>query len=60
MAENKKKEPAQEQEQDLSQILKVRREKLKTLQDAGKDPFEQTKFVVSAHTQDIQPFASHA
>ena len=54
MAENKKKEPAQEQEQDLSQILKVRREKLKTLQDAGKDPFEQTKFVVSAHTQDIK------
>ena len=54
MAENKKKEPAQEQEQDLSQILKVRREKLKTLQDAGRDPFEQTKFVVSAHTQDIK------
>ena len=54
MAENKKKEPAQEQEQDLSQILKVRREKLKTLQEAGKDPFEQTKFVVSAHTQDIK------
>ena len=54
MAENKKKEPAQEQEQDLSHILKVRREKLKTLQDAGKDPFEQTKFVVSAHTQDIK------
>ncbi|MDO4516598.1 MAG: lysine--tRNA ligase [Bacillota bacterium] len=54
MAENKKKEPVQEQEQDLSQILKVRRDKLKTLQEAGKDPFEQTKFVVSHHTQDIK------
>ncbi len=54
MAENKKKEAAQEQEQDLSQILKVRRDKLKTLQEAGKDPFEQTKFVVSHHTQEIK------
>ena len=54
MAENKKTEPVQEQEQDLSQILKVRRDKLKTLQEAGKDPFEQTKFVVSHHTQDIK------
>ena len=54
MAENNKKEPVQEQEQDLSQILKVRRDKLKTLQEAGKDPFEQTKFVVSHHTQDIK------
>ena len=54
MAENKKTEPVQEQEQDLSQILKVRRDKLKTLQEAGKDPFEQTKFVVSHHTQNIK------
>ena len=28
-----------EQEQDLKQILKVRRDKLKALQDAGMDPF---------------------
>ncbi len=54
MAEHNKKEPVQEQEQDLSQILKVRRDKLKTLQEAGKDPFEQTKFVVSHHTQEIK------
>ena len=54
MAEKKKKEAGQEQEQNLSQILKVRRDKLKALQEAGKDPFEQTKFVVSHHTQDIK------
>ena len=54
MAEKKKKEAPQEQEQDLSQILKVRRDKLAALREAGKDPFQQTKFTVSAHTQDIK------
>ena len=52
MAENKNIE--QEQVQDLSQILKVRREKLTTLVEAGKNPFEQTKFVVSHHAQEIK------
>ena len=42
------------QEQDISEILKVRREKLKALQDAGKDPFTVTKFDVTHHTQDIR------
>ena len=32
------------QEQDINQLLKVRREKLAALQEAGKDPFEITKF----------------
>ena len=41
-------------EQDLSQILKVRREKLKTLQEAGQDPFHQTKFQVSIHAQELK------
>ena len=41
-------------EQDLSEILRVRRDKLKTLQDQGLDPFQQTKFVVSHHAQEIK------
>ena len=41
-------------EQDISEILKVRREKLKTLQDAGRDPFAVTRFPVTHHTQDIR------
>ncbi len=54
MAEKNKKETSQEQEQDLSQILQVRRDKLAALQAEGKDPFQQTKFDVSAHTQEIK------
>ena len=34
------------EEKDLNQLLKVRREKLKDLQDNGKDPFQITKFDV--------------
>ena len=54
MAEKNKKEQTGEQEQDLSQILQVRRDKLAALQAAGKDPFQQTKFTVSAHAQEIK------
>ena len=46
--------PNQEVQQDLSQILKVRREKLAALQQEGRDPFVETKFVVSHHTQEIK------
>ena len=42
------------QEQDLKQILKVRRDKLKALQDAGMDPFAITKYDVTHHAQDIK------
>ena len=35
---------AQTQEQELSEILQVRRDKLKALQDEGRDPFNNTKF----------------
>ena len=34
------------EEKDLNQLLKVRREKLKDLQDNGKDPFQITKFLL--------------
>ena len=43
-----------EQEQDLKQILKVRRDKLKALQDAGMDPFAITKYDVTHHAQKIK------
>ena len=54
MAEKKNQETNQAPEQDLSQILKVRREKLKTLQEAGKDPFTQTKYEVTATAGQIK------
>ena len=42
------------QQQDLNQLLKVRREKLAALQEAGKDPFKITKYDISHHSQDIK------
>ena len=44
----------QNQEQDLNQILKVRREKLANLQEAGKDPFVITKYDQTHHSQEIK------
>lgn len=41
-------------EQDLNQLLKVRREKLANLQEAGKDPFVITKYDVTHHSADIK------
>lgn len=51
MAEQKK---GNAPEQDLNQILKNRREKLKNLQDAGKDPFQITKYDVTHHSEEIK------
>ena len=42
------------QEQDIHQLLKVRREKLAALQEAGKDPFQITKYDVTHHSTDIK------
>ena len=42
------------QEQDLNQLLKVRREKLANLQAAGKDPYKITKFDVTHHSQEVK------
>lgn len=42
------------QEQDINQLLKVRREKLKELQDNGKDPFVITKYDVTHHSKDVK------
>ena len=43
-----------EQNQDLGELLRIRREKLKALQDEGRDPFAITKFDVTHHTQNIK------
>ena len=42
------------QEQDINQLLKVRREKLAALQENGKDPFLITKYDVSHHSLEIK------
>ncbi len=42
------------QEQDINQLLKVRREKLAALQENGKDPFQITKYDVTHHSLDIK------
>lgn len=39
--------------QERNEILRLRREKLKELQENGKDPFQITKFDVSAHSTDV-------
>lgn len=41
-------------QQELNQILKVRREKLAALQEAGKDPFVHVKYDVTAHSADVR------
>ena len=41
-------------EQDLNQLLKVRHDKLKDLQENGKDPFQITKYDVTSHSQEIK------
>ena len=41
-------------EPSLSEILQIRRDKLKALQDAGRDPFTQTRFARSAYSTDIK------
>ena len=47
-------EQKKQQEQDLNQLLKVRREKLADLQANGKDPFKIVKYDVTHHSQEIK------
>ena len=53
MSENKTNETAAT-EQELSELLQIRRDKLKTLQEEGRDPFTQTRFVRSAYSDEIK------
>ena len=50
--QNKNEQNNVAQEQDIHQLLKVRREKLANLQEAGKDPFQITKYDVTHHSPD--------
>ena len=43
-----------ESEQDVSELLKIRRQKLADLQAAGKDPFRITKFDQTHHTDEVK------
>jgi len=52
MANEKNQAPVQEQ--DINQLLKVRREKLAALQEAGKDPFQITKYDVTNHSKELK------
>ena len=52
MAENQNQN--QNPQEDLNHLLKVRREKLAELQEAGRDPFQITKFDVTVHSADIK------
>ena len=44
----------QNQQQDINQLLKVRRDKLQELQANGKNPFEVTKYNVTHHSMEIK------
>ncbi|WP_125142268.1 lysine--tRNA ligase [Clostridium transplantifaecale] len=55
MAEqNQQNQQNKKEEQDLNQLLKVRRDKLAELQESGRDPFQITKFDVTAHSADVK------
>lgn len=52
MAKEQNNQP--QQEHDINQLLKVRREKLAALQEAGRDPFQIMKYDVTHHSKDIK------
>ena len=54
MAEQMNKQAKQPEEQNLNDILRVRREKLAALQEAGEDPFEQTRFAWDTTSRQIK------
>ncbi len=54
MAEKNNQNQAGEQQQNLSQLLQVRRDKLKELQESGNDPFQITKYVVDNDSANIK------
>ena len=42
------------QQQDVNQLLKIRREKLQNLQEAGNDPFVITKYEQTHHSDEVR------
>ena len=45
---------AEQKNQDLNQLLKIRRDKLAELQANGKDPFQITKFNQTHHSLEVK------
>ena len=54
MVENKANRPQAEGEQDLREILRIRRDKLKELQESGSDPFQITKYEADNDSANIK------
>ncbi len=53
MDEQNRTPEAQQPEAELSEILRIRREKLAALQQAGRDPFQETTYTVNAYAKQI-------
>ena len=53
MAENQTRKTQPAEEQDLKEILRIRREKLQKLQENGRDPYRITTFEVKQKAQEI-------
>lgn len=53
-SENQENQNREVREQDVNQLLQVKREKLANLQAEGKDPFQITKYDVTIHSQEIK------
>ena len=51
--ENQNQQAAQSSEEELSEVLRVRREKLAALQEAGNDPFQQTRYERTHYAKEI-------
>ncbi len=54
MAENIQNQTAPQTEENLNDLIRVRREKLKNLQDDGRDPFQIRRFDVTHHSEDVK------
>lgn len=54
MSEQKNSNPQQEAEPSISDLLQIRRDKLAAFQAEGRDPFQMTKYRVTAHSKDIR------
>ena len=54
MADNQEEKDLQLTEQELSEVMRVRREKLSQLQSEGNDPFIITKYDVTNHSDEIK------
>ena len=50
---------AEQKNQDLNQLLKIRRDKLAELQANGKDPFQITKFNQTHHSLEVKEAMKH-